>query len=81
MQKIRFMGPAEIQKRLGVGRNRVYQITQNRNFPAPYQTLSMGSIWTVEDVEQWIRAHRPDSTEATADLIEEAADPTEETEG
>ncbi|MDI6099745.1 DNA-binding protein [Actinoplanes sp. NEAU-A12] len=59
MQKIRFMGAAEIGKRLGVGRNRVYQITRDRDFPAPYQTLTMGSIWTVDDVEAWIREHRP----------------------
>lgn len=59
MQKIRFMGAAEIGKRLGVGRNRVYQITRDRDFPAPYQTLTMGSIWAVDDVEAWIREHRP----------------------
>jgi prophage regulatory protein len=60
MHKIRFMGAAEIGKRLGVGRNRVYQITRDRDFPAPYQTLTMGSIWQVEDVEAWIKAHRPE---------------------
>lgn len=59
MHKIRFMGAAEIGARLGVGRNRVYQITRDRDFPAPYQTLAMGSIWQVEDVEAWIAKHRP----------------------
>ena len=63
MHKIRFMGASEIGKRLGVGRNRVYQITRDRDFPAPYQTLTMGSIWQVEDVETWIRAHRPELAE------------------
>lgn len=65
MQKPRFMGAAEIGRRLGVGRNRVYQITRDRDFPAPYQTLVMGSIWTEEDVEAWIREHRPGLDEDT----------------
>jgi len=59
MHKIRFMGAAEIGERLGVGRNRVYQITRDRDFPEPYQTFAMGSIWLAEDVEAWIAAHRP----------------------
>jgi len=63
MHKIRFMGAAEIGNRLGVGRNRVYQITRDRDFPEPYQTFAMGSIWTVEDVEAWIAKHRPQLTQ------------------
>jgi len=59
MQKLRFMGAAEIARRLGVGRNRAYQITRDRDFPEPYQTLVMGSIWLAEDVEEWIATHRP----------------------
>jgi len=65
MPKLTFMGAAEIGRRLGVGRNRVYQITRDRDFPAPYQTLVMGSIWLVEDVEQWIREKRPELAEDT----------------
>jgi prophage regulatory protein len=61
--KIRFMGAAEIGQRLGVGRNRVYQITRDRDFPAPYQTLVMGSIWDERDVEDWIKEHRPQLAE------------------
>jgi prophage regulatory protein len=52
------MGAAEIQRRLGVGRNRVYQLTRDRDFPAPFQTLTMGSVWRKRDVEAWIREHR-----------------------
>lgn len=63
MPKLTFMGAAEIGQRLGVGRNRVYQITRDRDFPAPYQTLVMGSIWLVEDVETWIKEHRPQLVE------------------
>lgn len=64
---IKLMGSAEIGRRLGgIGRARVYQLTQNRNFPAPIAKLDMGNVWLAEDVEAWIREHRPaiaDSTE------------------
>lgn len=63
MQQLRFMGAAEIQARLGVGRARAYQIISRRAFPAPYQTLAMGSIWLQSDVEDWIREHRPEIAE------------------
>lgn len=52
------MGAAEIQRALGVGRDRAYQITRGKGFPDPYQTLIMGSVWDAEQVEAWIRAHR-----------------------
>lgn len=60
MQKLRFMGAAEIQARLGVGRARAYQIVSRRGFPEPYQTFAMGSIWLESDVEAWIAEHRPE---------------------
>lgn len=59
MAKIRFMGAKEIGDRLGVGRSRAHAITRDRDFPEPYQTLAMGSIWTEGDVEAWIKVHRP----------------------
>jgi prophage regulatory protein len=59
MDKIRFMGAKEIGDRLGVGRSRAHAITRDRDFPAPYQTLAMGSIWDERDVEAWIAVHRP----------------------
>ncbi len=54
------MGAKEIEDRLGVSRQRVYQITSHRNFPKPYDTLAMGSVWKISDVEAWIRIHRQD---------------------
>lgn len=63
MHKIRLMGAAEIQRRTGLSRNRVYQITSNRNFPEPYAVLTMGSVWAADDVENWIRQHRPELAE------------------
>jgi predicted DNA-binding transcriptional regulator AlpA len=60
----RLMGAAEIGKRLGgVSRERVYQITQRRTFPEPYQRLAMGFVWLAVDVEEWIRERRPELAE------------------
>ncbi len=61
------MGSAEIGRALGgVGRARVYQITQRRNFPEPVAQLDMGFIWLAEDVEAWIAEHRPDLADGEA---------------
>lgn len=59
VKKLRFLGTSEIGARLGVTRSRAHAITRDRDFPAPYQTLTMGSIWLEDDVEAWIREHRP----------------------
>jgi predicted DNA-binding transcriptional regulator AlpA len=63
MDKIRLMGAAEIGQRLGVGRSRAHAITRDRDFPEPYATLAMGSVWAATDVEAWIRAKRPELAE------------------
>jgi len=56
----RLMGAAEIGARLGgISRERVYQLTQRRNFPEPYQRLAMGFVWLEIDVEAWIARYRP----------------------
>jgi len=59
MGKLRVMGAAEIAERLKVTRQRAYQITSRRDFPAPLATLAMGQVWDTEDVEAWIRDNRP----------------------
>jgi prophage regulatory protein len=54
------MGSGEIGRRLGgISRQRVYQITRKPSFPEPYDELDGGMVWRVEDVEAWIREHRP----------------------
>jgi prophage regulatory protein len=63
VEKLRFMGAAEIQKRLGLSRARTYNIVSRRGFPEPYQTMAMGSIWLESDVEAWIAVHRPTISE------------------
>lgn len=55
------MGSHEIRMRLGgMSRQRVYQITTNRNFPEPVAELEMGKVWHRDDVEAWIKRYRPD---------------------
>lgn len=53
------MGAAEIAVRLKIGRARTYQLVARRDFPPPYQKLSMGQVWLADDVEAWIKEKRP----------------------
>ncbi|MER5702596.1 hypothetical protein ABT023_11710 [Micromonospora sp. NPDC002296] len=48
----------EILKMLGVGRSRFRAIALHPNFPRPFQTLSVGSVWLRSDVEAYIRDYR-----------------------
>jgi predicted DNA-binding transcriptional regulator AlpA len=41
----------------GVSRQRVQQIVNRGDFPAPEADLDMGKVWKREDVEQWARDH------------------------
>ena len=43
----------------GISRQRVYEITHCSHFPAPVADLMFGKVWRAEDVEAWIREHRP----------------------
>lgn len=55
------MGAAEIGTRLGgVSRQRVQQIVSRPDFPEPLAVLGMGKVWNAEDVEAWIKEHRPE---------------------
>ncbi len=54
------MGAREIEDRLGVSRQRVYQIVTHPSFPEPYDELAMGKVWRIEDVEAWIKERRPE---------------------
>jgi predicted DNA-binding transcriptional regulator AlpA len=61
---IRLAGSDEIRRMLGgVSRERVYQITTRQGFPLPLATLAMGKVWWLDEVEDWIREHRPDVVE------------------
>jgi prophage regulatory protein len=54
------MGAREIEDRLGVSRQRVYQLTSRADFPEPYDELATGRVWRIEDIERWISDHRPE---------------------
>lgn len=57
---MRLYGTAEIADRLGVTRQRAYVISRQKGFPEPLDTLQMGPVWSRDDVEDWIKANRPD---------------------
>ena len=54
------VGTHEIRIRLGgISRQRAHQITQTASFPKPIASLCLGRVWRADDVEAWIRSHRP----------------------
>lgn len=57
-------GRGEIARRLGVSRQRAGEIIDRAGFPEPYDVLGMGKVWRIDDVEAWIREHRPHLGEA-----------------
>ncbi|MFY1652691.1 helix-turn-helix transcriptional regulator [Solwaraspora sp. WMMB762] len=60
MGELRLVASQEVQEMLSVSRTRAYQITNSKSFPDPVAVLSVGRIWRTDDVEQWIKQHRPD---------------------
>ncbi|GGN74989.1 hypothetical protein GCM10010112_45730 [Actinoplanes lobatus] len=54
-----FVGTAEIQRILKVGRRRVYQIIGRSGFPEPAAVLASGKVWITAEVIAWIRVNRP----------------------
>jgi prophage regulatory protein len=55
----RLMGTYEIAERLRISRERAYQLVNRRDFPEPIQRLRMGQVWLADDIEAWIKVHRP----------------------
>jgi ATP-dependent Clp protease ATP-binding subunit ClpA/predicted DNA-binding transcriptional regulator AlpA len=51
------LGVAEIAAMLGLSRQRVNQLIQHDDFPAPDAELSAGRIWSREAVEAWVASH------------------------
>ncbi len=54
---------AELSERLGVSRQRAAEIAERPDFPAPFDQVRAGRLWLIEEVEQWIREHRPHLTD------------------
>lgn len=59
------MGQQEIRAKLGYSRQHIGVLINSKGFPDPVYTLAMGRIWLAEDVEAWIREHRPELAEDT----------------
>jgi predicted DNA-binding transcriptional regulator AlpA len=67
----RLAGLAEVAGLAGKSRRRAWQITRERGFPDPVQTLAMGPVWLERDVQKFLGASQPDenvegSPDATA---------------
>lgn len=59
----RLMGQQEIRDRLGFSRQYTATLINDYRFPRPVYELAMGRIWLADDVEAWIREHRPELAE------------------
>jgi len=57
---VELMATQEIAEFLGVTRQRVHQLTERRDFPAPYVVLAVGRIWRGEDIRAWAAQRRAD---------------------
>jgi len=54
------VGSQEVSRLLRLHRARVHQLIKAGEFPAPLTTLAMGSIWTLQSIQDWATAvHRP----------------------
>jgi prophage regulatory protein len=53
----RLVGPAEIMKLFGVGKTQARNIALSADFPEPYDTLAMGTVYLRQDVVEWGRLH------------------------
>jgi predicted DNA-binding transcriptional regulator AlpA/ATP-dependent Clp protease ATP-binding subunit ClpA len=65
------LGVAEIATMLGLSRQRVNQLIQQDDFPAPEAELSAGRIWSRDAVEAWVASH-PQRVATTGSAMFEA---------
>ena len=49
------VGPHEVAVMLNVSRQRINQLRQMENFPAPWRSLATGHIWRDTDIENYAR--------------------------
>lgn len=66
--KVKLWGAWEITQRTGYSREWVQRIISRRDFPEPAvdPAMRMGNAWWPEDVERWIREHRPELKDGPA---------------
>lgn len=51
---------ADVARRLGVSRERVRQLAERDDFPAPLGRVGNYIVWRAGDVDAWISEHRPE---------------------
>jgi prophage regulatory protein len=56
----RFLGSADVARRLGVSRQRVSQLRHDLTFPSPRMQGWGANVWDAAGIECWAAAHRPD---------------------
>lgn len=49
-----------IARRMGLSRERVRQLTHTAGFPPPVGRLYGARAWATNDIDEWIRVHRPE---------------------
>ena len=49
----RVVAQAEVTQMLGISRKRVSQLTSSDDFPAPLGTLTVGRVWSYDEVKEW----------------------------
>lgn len=52
------VGAQEIERLLGVSRQRVHQLIKRPDFPEPVAILGSGRVWHTEDVLEWDRRRK-----------------------
>ena len=50
------VGPGEIATMVGLSRQRVDQLSRQRDFPEPWRELKTGRVWRDIDIEAWAAA-------------------------
>jgi predicted DNA-binding transcriptional regulator AlpA len=53
--RTRLAAQAEVTQMLGLSRKRVSQLTNSDGFPDPLDTLTVGRIWSYDDVKEWAK--------------------------
>ena len=48
----RVVAQAEVTQMLGISRKRVSQLTSSDDFPAPLGTLTVGRVWSYDEVKE-----------------------------
>jgi predicted DNA-binding transcriptional regulator AlpA len=52
------VGATDVARVLGVSRQRVYQLAEQRGFPQPAARLARGVLWSRGEIEAWREARR-----------------------